>query len=140
LGGGTKKSCSPSSKSSKAALSVCSASPLSPHTDDLREAPAIVVARQFIARGANVRAHDPVALARARQEYADCGIVFCESAAEVADTADALVLVTEWPEYRDLAWEDLVGGMRTRLILDGRHFLDRSRLTRAGAHYAGIMG
>src|ERR1035441_10904764 len=61
------------------------------------------------------RAHDPVALERARHEYADCGIVFCESAAEVADSADALVLVTEWPEYRDLDWEDLVGGMRTRL-------------------------
>jgi UDPglucose 6-dehydrogenase len=111
-----------------------------PHTDDLREAPAFDVARQLIARGANVRAHDPVALARARQEYADCGIVYCESPAEVAESADALVLVTEWPEYRDLDWEDLVSGMRTRLILDGRHFLDRARLTRAGAHYIGIMG
>ena len=81
-----------------------------------------------------------MALSRARHEYADCGIVFCESPAEVADSADALVLVTEWPEYRDLDWEDLVGGLRTRLILDGRHFLDHSRLTRAGAHYVGIMG
>ena len=110
-----------------------------PNTDDLREAPALDIARQLIARGANVRAHDPIALSRARRECADSEIVFCESPAEVAESADALVLVTEWPEYRDLPWEDLVRSMRTRLVLDGRHFLDRSRLARAGAHYVGIM-
>jgi UDPglucose 6-dehydrogenase len=60
--------------------------------------------------------------------------------AEVADSADVLVLVTDWPEYRDLAWEELVGRMRTRLILDGRHFLDRAGLPAPCAHYAGIMG
>ncbi len=110
-----------------------------PHTDDLREAPAIEIARQLTERGAKVKAHDPVALARARREYGDSGITFCEEAVELAKGADALVLVTEWPQYRDLPWEDILRDMRHPLVLDGRHFLDRVRLTRAGFHYVGIV-
>jgi UDPglucose 6-dehydrogenase len=110
-----------------------------PHTDDLREAPAIEIARQLTERGAKVKAHDPVALSRARREYADSGIMFCDEAVDLAKGADALVLVTEWPQYRDLPWEDLRRDMRHPLVLDGRHFLDRVRLTRAGFHYVGIV-
>jgi UDPglucose 6-dehydrogenase len=110
-----------------------------PHTDDLREAPAIEIARQLTERGAKVKAHDPVALPRARREYANSGITFCEEAVELAKGADALVLVTEWPQYRDLPWEDLRRDMRHPLVVDGRHFLDCVRLTRAGFHYVGIM-
>ena len=61
-------------------------------------------------------------------------------AEEVADDADALVLVTEWPQYRELDWEPLAGRMRTRIVLDGRHALDRVRLTRFGFRYLGIAG
>ena len=111
-----------------------------PHTDDLREAPAVDIARQLISRGATVRAHDPVALSRARRECADSGIVFCDEAEQLAEGADALILVTEWPQYRELAWENITARMRNPLVLDGRHCLDRQRLTRAGLHYVGIMG
>lgn len=111
-----------------------------PHTDDLRDAPAIEIARQLTARGARVKAHDPVALARARREHADSEIVFCDDPREMAKGADALVLVTEWPQYRDLPWDDLATEMRHPLVLDGRQFLDRPRLTRAGFHYVGIVG
>ncbi len=110
-----------------------------PHTDDLRDAPAIEIARQLTDRGAKVRAHDPVALPRARREYADSGITFCEDPVELANGADALVLVTEWPQYRDLPWEGFAREMRHPLVLDGRQFLDRSRLVRAGFHYVGIV-
>ena len=110
-----------------------------PHTDDLREAPAIEIARELTERGAKVRAHDPVALPRARREYSDSEIVFCDDPVEVAKGSDALVLVTEWPRYRDLPWEDLARGMRHPLVLDGRQYLDRPRLTRAGFHYVGIV-
>jgi UDPglucose 6-dehydrogenase len=110
-----------------------------PHTDDLREAPAIDIARQLTERGAKVKAHDPVALPRARREYADSGISFCEDPVEMAKGADALVLVTEWPQYRDLPWENLARDMRHPLVLDGRQFLDRPRLIRAGFHYVGIV-
>jgi UDPglucose 6-dehydrogenase len=110
-----------------------------PHTDDLREAPAIEIARQLTERGARVKAHDPVALPRARREYRDSEITFCDSPEQVAEAADALVLVTDWPQYRDLPWEALAGQMRNPLVLDGRHFLDRSRLGQAGFHYIGIV-
>jgi UDPglucose 6-dehydrogenase len=111
-----------------------------PQTDDLREAPAFDIARRLMERGAKVKAHDPVALPRARREYAESEIVFCERTEQVAEDADALVLVTEWPQYLDLPWESLTARMRYPLVLDGRHCLDREKLTRSGVQYIGIMG
>ena len=103
-----------------------------PHTDDLREAPAIAIAHKLIERGARVRVHDPVAMDRFRREHADLDVTCCESASDVARDADALVLVTEWPEYREMDWESLLPSMRTPIVLDGRNTLDKTRLTRAG--------
>jgi UDPglucose 6-dehydrogenase len=106
-----------------------------PSTDDLREAPAIEIARKLIERGVRVRAHDPVAMDRFRREFADLEVTCCDSAADVARGADALVLVTEWPEYRELDWESLSSSMRTAIVLDGRNAFDRARMTRAGFRY-----
>jgi len=111
-----------------------------PHTDDLREAPALDIARKLIERGARVKAHDPVAMERFRRENADLDVACCSTPQEVAEDADALVLVTEWPEYAELSWEKLGESMRSRIILDGRHLLDRERLTRAGFKYIGLPG
>jgi UDPglucose 6-dehydrogenase len=111
-----------------------------PHTDDLREAPALDIARKLIERGARVRAHDPVAMERFRRENADLDVTCCSSPQEVAEDADALVIVTEWPEYTELSWEKIGESMRSRIILDGRHLLDRERLTRAGFKYIGLPG
>jgi UDPglucose 6-dehydrogenase len=110
-----------------------------PHTDDLRDAPSVEIARQLTERGARVRAHDPVALPRACQELANSGIAFCDDPQQIVKGADAVILVTEWPQYRDLPWEMLASSMRNPLVLDGRHFLDRSRLTRAGFRYIGLI-
>jgi UDPglucose 6-dehydrogenase len=109
-----------------------------PHTDDLREAPALDIAKRLIERGARVKAHDPVAMDRFRKDHSAIGVTCCETAEEVARDADALVLVTEWPQYRELDWEAVAGVMRSPIILDGRHTLDRARLTRAGFRYIGI--
>jgi UDPglucose 6-dehydrogenase len=109
-----------------------------PHTDDLREAPAVEIARKLIERGVRVRVHDPVAMERFRREHADLEVTCCESASEVARDADALVLVTEWPEYRELDWESLFPSMRTAIILDGRNVFDKSRITRAGYRYLAL--
>ncbi len=109
-----------------------------PHTDDLREAPAIEIARKLIERGVRVRVHDPVAMDRFRKEHADLEVVCCESAQEVARDADALVLVTEWPEYRELDWESLFPSMRTAIVLDGRNVFDKARMTRAGYRYLSL--
>jgi UDPglucose 6-dehydrogenase len=109
-----------------------------PNTDDLREAPAIEIARKLIERGARVRVCDPVAMDRFRREHRDLEVTCCESAFLAARDADALVLVTEWPEYRDLDWESLFTTMRTGIILDGRNALDRARMTRAGYRYLAL--
>jgi UDPglucose 6-dehydrogenase len=109
-----------------------------PHTDDLREAPAIEIARKLIERGARVRVHDPVAMDRFRREHADLEVTCCESARDVARDADALVLVTEWPEYRELDWESLLPSMRTAIVLDGRNAFDKARMTRAGYRYLSL--
>src|SRR5277367_6685276 len=78
-----------------------------PHTDDLREAPALDIARRLIERGCKVKVHDPVALHKFELDYPDVAVVHCASAEEVANDVDALVLVTEWPEYREIDWEPM---------------------------------
>jgi UDPglucose 6-dehydrogenase len=111
-----------------------------PNTDDLREAPAIDIARKLIERGCKVKVHDPVALDRFEREFPSLGVVCCETPEEVADDADALALVTEWQEYRELNWEVMASRMRTPIVLDGRNALDRARLERFGFRYIGIAG
>jgi UDPglucose 6-dehydrogenase len=108
-----------------------------PNTDDLRDAPALDIAHKLIERGAKVRAHDPIALERARQQC-DPAILLTDSIEALAAEADALVLVTEWPQYRDLPWGKLAATMRTPLLLDGRNFLEQSALEAAGFQYIGI--
>ena len=73
-------------------------------------------------------------------EYPDLAVTSCGAAEEVADDVDALVLVTEWQQYRELDWEALAGRMRSKIVLDGRNALDRGRLGRFGFRYLGIAG
>ena len=109
-----------------------------PHTDDLRDAPALDIAQQLVERGVGVRVHDPVALPRAQREWPKLEVHYCETVETLAQDCDALVLVTDWPQYRDLPWEHLATRMRQPLLLDGRNFLDRERLRRAGFTYVGL--
>jgi UDPglucose 6-dehydrogenase len=111
-----------------------------PHTDDLRDAPALDVAARLIERGARVKAHDPVAMDRFREFNPNSEVHCCESAEATAHGTDALVLITEWPQYRDLDWEQLASSMRSPILVDGRNVLDRTRLTRAGFRYVGLAG
>jgi UDPglucose 6-dehydrogenase len=111
-----------------------------PNTDDLREAPAIDIARKLVERGCKVKVHDPVAMERFQEQYRDLPVICCETPEETANDADALVLVTEWQQYRELDWEALAARMRSRIVLDGRNALDRVRLTRFGFRYLGIGG
>lgn len=111
-----------------------------PHTDDLREAPALDVARHLLERGARVKVHDPVAMNRFKKEHAGMDVVMANDAIEVARDTDAVVLVTEWPQYLDLDWESIASVMRTAIMLDTRHALDRARITRAGFRYLTLAG
>jgi UDPglucose 6-dehydrogenase len=107
-----------------------------PNTDDLREAPAIEIAQKLIDRGVRVRAHDPIAMQKFRSEHGNMGVTLCDTPEQVADSCDALVLVTEWNEYRELDWESLAKKMRSPFMLDGRHCLDAEKVTKSGMRYA----
>jgi UDPglucose 6-dehydrogenase len=111
-----------------------------PDTDDLRDAPALDIARHLLGRGARVRVHDPIAMDRFRREHPDTETILCSSVEELARDADAIILTTEWPEYRELDWESLAATMHTAVVLDGRNALDRGRLTRAGIRYLSLAG
>jgi UDPglucose 6-dehydrogenase len=80
--------------------------------------------------------YDPIASERARELLG--GAKVCESADEALEGADAAVLVTEWPEFRDLDWFDAGSKMRQRLVVDGRNFLDGDLLRRMGFTYEGV--
>jgi UDPglucose 6-dehydrogenase len=103
-------------------------------TDDLREAPSLVLASRLLAEGAEVRAWDPVADARELIHGAE----FCDTYAEAVRGADAAVIVTEWPELRDLATAEIRDSMRRPLIIDGRNLLDPAEVRAAGFAYEGI--
>jgi UDPglucose 6-dehydrogenase len=109
-----------------------------PNTDDLRDAPSLELARLLIQRGARVRAHDPIALERARETFTDPGMRYFDDVLEAVEEADALVLVTEWPQYRKLPWSEIKGRMRRPLILDGRNDLPEEELIELGFTYIGV--
>lgn len=106
-----------------------------PNTDDIRDAPSLDIARRLMERGARVRIHDPVAIEVGRLKEPGLAVGWCGSVAEAMQDVDAVVLVTEWPEYLQLDWADLAKRVRQPLVLDGRHFLDAAELREAGFQY-----
>jgi UDPglucose 6-dehydrogenase len=108
-----------------------------PQTDDIREAPALVLIDMLLEAGAKVRAHDPVAMDNVRALVGD-RITFVENMYEVAEGADALALVTEWHEYRQPDFHRIKGLMRTPSLFDGRNVWDPRELRSLGFWYTGI--
>jgi UDPglucose 6-dehydrogenase len=106
-----------------------------PGTDDMREAPSLVLAGRLLAEGAHVSAWDPVADGRT---ILDDSIHVAESALEALDGVDAVVLVTEWPELDELDWAQAGERMRNKLVVDGRNMLDPAKLRALGFVYEGI--
>ncbi len=104
-----------------------------PNTDDIRFAPAIDVVRRLIAEGARLRVSDPVAMERARSVLK--GVEFVEDPYEVARGADALLLLTEWREYRELDWKRIHKEMGRPLLLDGRNMLAPAKMKELGFEY-----
>jgi UDPglucose 6-dehydrogenase len=111
-----------------------------PNTDDVREAPSLVLIRNLVGAGATVRAYDPQAIETARRELAEAGprVAFCASGAEACDGADALVVVTEWLEFRSPDFGDLAKRLRARVLVDGRNLYDPRVVRAAGLHYEGV--
>lgn len=104
-----------------------------PNTDDVRFAPAIEVVRRLIAQGAKVRVSDPVAMERARLVLD--GPEFVEDPYEVARGADALLMLTEWKEYRELDWKRICREMARPLVLDARNMLAPAKMKELGFEY-----
>jgi len=103
-------------------------------TDDMREAPSIVLASRLLAEGAEVRAWDPVAKPGELLK----GAVLCDSVLEAVTGVDAAVIVTEWPDLRSLASTEIRDAMARPLIVDGRNLLDPGETRAAGFAYEGI--
>lgn len=109
-----------------------------PETDDMREAPALVVIDLLLAAGASVRVYDPVAMPECRRRIGEGRVVYAQSMYEAARGADAIALITEWKEFRMPDWKELRADMRGDVLVDGRNIFVKEEVLREGFRYAGI--
>ena len=109
-----------------------------PNTDDLRDAPALEIAAQLIEMGARVKAYDPIANDACRRQYPDLKIEYSASAMALAEDCDAVVIVTEWEEFRYLDLNQIGDVMNQKVLVDGRNVLDPEAVEMAGFKYRGI--
>jgi UDPglucose 6-dehydrogenase len=107
-------------------------------TDDVRESPAIRMVRSFLAEGCSVAAYDPAAMPNAIELFAGQALIFAKEAAEVADQADALVILTDWPEFAQLDFESIKSRLKYPIVLDGRNMLDPKRMAALGFTYMSV--
>jgi UDPglucose 6-dehydrogenase len=107
-----------------------------PNTDDIREAASIEIIHLLTNEGARVRAYDPVAMEGARRVLD--GVALCSDPYELAREADALVLVTEWNEFKQLDLPRLARLMRRRVFIDGRNVYDPKIMQESGFDYRGV--
>ena len=108
-----------------------------PRTDDIREAPALVLIDQLLAAGIKVRVHDPEALENVREIYED-RLIYCDRPYGALEQADALAIVTEWNEFRNPDFEVMLRLLRHPVIFDGRNLYDPAQMAELGFHYQGI--
>ncbi len=108
-----------------------------PATDDMREAPSLVIIDELLKAGCKVKAYDPVAIPEAKRRIGNT-ITYAKDIYDAAEGADALLLVTEWKEFRLPAWNTIKEKMRTPLIIDGRNIYDAEELREAGFTYSCI--
>lgn len=109
-----------------------------PNTDDIRDAPSVTIARALRDEGARVKVYDPVAMANMRAEHPDLELIYATDPVDLARACDALVVVTEWEEFRQLDLSELRRVMSGELLLDGRNLFDPEDARRAGFIYVGI--
>jgi UDPglucose 6-dehydrogenase len=108
-----------------------------PRTDDFREAPALALIQALLKEGASVRAYDPKAMAAARQLLGE-RVTFTARSYDAVDGADALVVATEWNEFREPDFQRIREHMRRPAIFDGRNIYNPQSLRELGFHYEGI--
>jgi UDPglucose 6-dehydrogenase len=109
-----------------------------PNTDDLRDAPALDVARQLLKMGARVKAYDPIAMPHCKQQNPQLDMVYSETVEELAIGCDALVLMTEWDEFKSMDLTVVRGLVRTPVLLDARNVLSPAVCQNYGFQYMGV--
>jgi UDPglucose 6-dehydrogenase len=107
-----------------------------PNTDDIRNAASLEIIKLLQAEGAKIRVFDPQAMDNARKLLGK--VTFCNSAYSVAEGCDCLLLLTEWPEFKEVDFVQVRDAMRQTVIFDGRNFLDAEHLRNIGFEYFGI--
>ena len=106
-----------------------------PHTDDIREAPAIHIVEKLQEAGAMVKVYDPQAMKKAREALVD--VEYCQNPYEVAEGCDALIIITEWDEFRNLDLKRIKLLLRQPIIIDGRNIYDPQEMKKLGFTYCG---
>lgn len=109
-----------------------------PETDDLREAPSLVLIKQLLQAGATVRVYDPVAMEAAKKELPQQGVYYASDLYDAALGADAALLITEWKQFRIVDWKQVQQRMRGTLLIDGRNIYDPADPQSVGLVYEGI--
>lgn len=109
-----------------------------PETDDMRDAPAITIIPALLEKGASIRAHDPQGMAEARKYLPKKGIDYAQDPYEACNNADAVVLITEWNQYRALDLDRLGACMREKIFIDLRNVYDPERMKEKGFQYVGV--
>ncbi len=108
-----------------------------PNTDDMRDAPSVEIINLLQYEGAEIKAYDPVAMENAQRVLGN-GVTYCDDPYQVADGADALLLVSEWNEFKQLDMERIKELMRRPVLMDGRNIYDPHRLRELGFTYRGM--
>lgn len=108
-----------------------------PNTDDVREAPALYIIDALIKEGAELAVFDPEATENVKKHFGD-KINYCENAYDVAKDADALVIITEWSEFRNPDFDRLSILLKNKVIFDGRNVYDLEQMSDAGYYYESI--
>ncbi|MBA4139587.1 MAG: UDP-glucose/GDP-mannose dehydrogenase family protein [Segetibacter sp.] len=109
-----------------------------PNTDDIREAPALIMIDELVKAGANIKAYDPEAMNNVRALYDDENITFCETQYDTLKKADALIIATEWPEFRTPDFEKMQALLKSKVVFDGRNVFDLDKMEKLGFYYSSI--
>ncbi|MCM1041255.1 MAG: UDP-glucose/GDP-mannose dehydrogenase family protein [Bacteroides sp.] len=108
-----------------------------PNTDDMREAPSLVLIDRLLKEGCKVRAYDPISMDECRRRIGD-SITYCKDIYETIEGADVLFLVTEWTEFRNPDWDKVKNTLKYPVLFDGRNLYDKEHLKNSGFEYHGV--
>jgi UDPglucose 6-dehydrogenase len=109
-----------------------------PNTDDIREAPALYMINELLKEGANIKAFDPEAMNNVRALYDDENITFCQTQYDALKKADALIIATEWPEFRTPDFEKMQTLLKSKVVFDGRNVFDLDKMEKLHFYYSSI--